>query len=174
MNRLLTITGDVTQDMCSSIIKKITKINAIDEELRKHSSYTEEPITIQINTFGGCLYSCLGLLSVIEKSVTPITTVNIGSAMSAGFLILIAGNERHSYRLSTSMMHGVYGDAWGTLPELQKGMCELTRLENMVRDFVFKRTQLTKKEIKEIMDTSDDCYYSSTESLKKGIIDKIL
>ena len=66
-----------------------------------------KPIKIFINSDGGCLNSILNLIDTIKLSKTPIITIGMGKAYSAGGLLLMAGHKRYIYseiQLSFFMM----------------------------------------------------------------------
>ena len=99
LGRNLYLPKQVTQESMHELTKAILSINEDDETLQKlyevyGLSYTPKPINIYIDSYGGAVYQCFGLLGVIGKSATPIHTIVTGAAMSCGFLILICGHKR--------------------------------------------------------------------------------
>ena len=62
-------------------------------------------IKIYIDSYGGQVYQCFGLIGVME-SKTEIHTV-CSAAMSCGFIILINGHKRFAYRHATPLYHRV-------------------------------------------------------------------
>jgi ATP-dependent Clp protease protease subunit len=67
--------------------------------------YKPKPIKIHIDSYGGAVYQCFGLLGIIKSSKTTIHTLVTGCAMSCGFLIAIAGHKRFAYEKSTYLYH---------------------------------------------------------------------
>lgn len=163
--------GDVTQ--------KIIEINQDDEHLKKVYSiyglkYEPEPIKIYIDSYGGYVYQCFGLLSVMERSETPIHTIVTGCAMSCGFMMLISGHKRFAHKLSTPLYHQVSGGAFGTVKEMEEKIEESKRLQEQLESIVKEKTNISKKKLKEIFDTKKDWYMTSEEALSLGVIDEIL
>jgi ATP-dependent Clp protease protease subunit len=163
--------GDVTQ--------KIIEINQDDEHLKKVYSiyglkYEPEPIKIYIDSYGGYVYQCFGLLSVMERSETPIHTIVTGCAMSCGFMMLISGHKRFAHKLSTPLYHQVSGGAFGTVKEMEEKIEESKRLQEQLESIVREKTNISKKKLKEIFDTKKDWYMTSEEALSLGVIDEIL
>ena len=114
----------VDQNSIGDLTQKIIEINQDDEHLKKVYSiynlkYNPDPIKIYIDSYGGQVYQCFGLLSVIERSETPIHTIVTGCAMSAGFMILISGHRRFAHKLSTPLYHQVSSGAIGTVKEME-------------------------------------------------------
>lgn len=163
--------GDVTQ--------KIIEINQDDEHLKKVYSiyglkYEPEPIKIYIDSYGGYVYQCFGLLSVMERSETPIHTIVTGCAMSCGFMMLISGHKRFAHKLSTPLYHQVSSGAFGTVKEMEEKIEESKRLQEQLESIVKEKTNISKKKLKEIFDTKKDWYMTSEEALSLGVIDEIL
>src|ERR1017187_1566959 len=107
-SRELFFIKQVDQSSIGELTKAIIEINQDDEHLKKLYSvynleYRPDPIKIFLDSYGGQVYQCFGLLSVIERSQTPIHTIVTGCAMSCGFMILICGHKRFAHKLSTPL-----------------------------------------------------------------------
>ena len=115
----------VDQESILTVIKKIISINNSDDVLEKEISihglkYERKPINLYIDSFGGSIYQCLGLISIMDKSKTKINTICTGVAMSAGFIILISGHKRFCYEKSTLMYHQGSTFILGTFKEIEE------------------------------------------------------
>lgn len=73
-----------------------------------------KPIKLLIYSYGGDGNVCFSLLDIIALSKTPVYTYNMGIAMSAGFLILLAGHKRFCTKYSTALAHSGSGGTSGT------------------------------------------------------------
>ena len=169
----------VDQNTIGELTQKIIDINQDDEHLKRlypiyGLSYQPEPIKIYIDSYGGYVYQCFGLLSVMERSETPIHTIVTGCAMSCGFMMLICGHKRFAHRLSTPLYHQVSSQAWGTVKELEESVEETKRLQKMLENIVKEKTHISKKRLREILDTKKDWFMSSDEALELGVVDEIL
>lgn len=169
----------VDQASIGELTQKIVEINQDDEHLKKLYSvynldYTPDPIKIYIDSFGGQVYQCFGLISVIERSHTPIHTIVTGCAMSAGFMILISGHRRFAHKLSTPLYHQVSSGTSGTVKEMEEKLEESKRLQSQLEDIVKEKTKITKKRLREIFETQKDWYMTSKEARELGVIDEIL
>jgi len=177
--RDLFFTKQVNQDSIGDITQKIIEINADDEHLKKvyaiyNLKYQPEPIKIYIDSYGGQVYQCFGLLSVMERSQTPIHTIVTGCAMSCGFMMLISGHKRFAHKLSTPLYHQVSGGAIGTVKEIEDELFEAKRLQEKLEEIVKDKTNISKKKLKEIFDTKKDWFMTSEEALELGVVDEIL
>ena len=169
----------VDQNTIGELTQKIIEINQDDEHLKKlysiyGLSYEPDPIKIYIDSYGGYVYQCFGLLSVMERSETPIHTIVTGCAMSCGFMMLICGHKRFAHKLSTPLYHQVSSGAWGTVKELEESVEESKRLQKILENIVKEKTNITKKRLREILDTKKDWFMSSEEALELGVVDEIL
>jgi ATP-dependent Clp protease protease subunit len=177
--RDLFFTKQVDQASIGDITQKIIEINQDDEHLKKVYSiyglkYEPEPIKIYIDSYGGYVYQCFGLLSVMERSQTPIHTIVTGCAMSCGFMMLISGHKRFAHKLSTPLYHQVSSGAFGTVKEMEESLQESKRLQEKLEEIVLDKTSISKKKLKEIFDTKKDWFMTSEEALKLNIVDEIL
>lgn len=169
----------VDQASIGELTKSIIEINQDDEQLKKLYSvygldYKPESIKIYIDSYGGAVYQCFGLLSVINRSRTPIHTIVTGCAMSCGFMILICGHKRFAHKLSTPLYHQVSTGANGTVKEIEDKLDEAKRLQAQLEDIVKDKTNITKKRLREIFESKKDWYMTSEEAEELGVIDEIL
>jgi ATP-dependent Clp protease protease subunit len=177
--RDLFFTKQVDQSSIGELTQKIIEINQDDEHLKKiynvyGLTYNPEPIQIYIDSYGGQVYQCFGLLSVMERSSTSIHTIVTGCAMSAGFMILISGHKRFAHKLSTPLYHQVSSGAIGTVKDMEEKVEESKRLQKQLEDIVKEKTDISKKKLKEIFDTKKDWYMTSEEALELNVVDEIL
>ena len=177
--RNLFFAKQVTQDSIETLTKEIILINESDEELIKlyqiyDLKYTPKPINIYLDSYGGYVYQCFGLLGVMKQSVTPIHTIVTGAAMSCGFMILICGHKRFAYSLSTPLYHQVGDCVCGKLKDIEDTYIEAKRLQKMIEDITLKQTKITKEKLQDIYEKKKDWYMSATEALKLGVVDEIL
>jgi ATP-dependent Clp protease protease subunit len=177
--RKLFFTKDVDADSIAEITEAIISINDHDRYLEEkyklyNVTYTPKPIEIYIDSYGGNVYQCFGLLGVMEKSVTPIHTIVTGCAMSAGFMILISGHKRFAYRLATPMYHQIASGHWGKIEDFEVEIDEMRRLQAIGEKETLDKTKITKQQLKEIRKTKTDWYMDAEEAKKLGVIDEIL
>lgn len=163
----------------NKLTKAILEINEDDAYLANlygvhHIDYRPQPIKIYIDSYGGAVYQCFGLLGVMEKSETPIHTIVTGAAMSCGFMILISGHERFGYTHSTPLYHQVSSGFYGKIKDMEEHLEESKRLQKKIEDLTLARTNISKKKLAEILKNKIDWYMSAEEALSLGVIDKIL
>jgi len=179
MKRKLYLAAQVDQDSMNELTKSIIEINDSDRELEKiygiyDLNYIPKPIEILIDSYGGDVYNCLGLIGVMKKSETPVHTIANGAAMSCGFVILIHGHRRFAYEYATPMYHQVSSGVWGTVQDIEEDYKETKRLQTIWEKMTIEKTKITKEKLKEILSKKHDWYMTSKEALKFGVVDEIL
>lgn len=168
MSRLLYLT-EHEDDSVDFVIKSILSINEEDKD-----KLDPLPIKLYINCYGGDVYPFLGLIDVIESSITPIHTITLGTAMSCAFLVALSGHKRFAYKNSTFMYHQISTGEWGTAKNLEEDLIETKRLQKIIENHVLAKTKITKKQLSDNYNTKNDWYMGAEEALKYHIIDQIL
>lgn len=169
----------VDQESIEGISENIIKINNDDRYLEKlyqlHDlKYKAKPIKIYIDSYGGFVYQVMGLLSIMEKSKTPIHTIATGAAMSCGFMMLIYGHKRFGYELSTPLYHQISGGVIGKVEDMEQKVIESKKLQEKWEELIIRKTKITKDKLKQIRKEKIDWYMTAEEAKKLGVIDKII
>lgn len=177
--RTLFLSKQVDQQSIYDITKSIIDINENDELVTNVYAayglqYSPKPIRFFIDSYGGWVYQCFGLLSVMENSKTPLHTIVTGAAMSCGFLISIAGHERFCYSKSTFMYHQITTGNHMKIGDMEVDMVESKRLQSLLEVYILQNTKITKKQLAENYKTKSDWFFDADQALKYGIVDKIL
>lgn len=177
--RALYLAAQVDQASMAMMSTAILDINSNDEYISKmcevHGmTYEPKPIVIYVDSYGGYVYQCFGLLSVMKNSKVPVHTIVTGCAMSCGFMIAISGHERYAYEKATFMYHQVSSGTFGKLKEMEEDIVETKRLQKIVEDHALANTGLTRKQLKENFDGKKDWYMNTKEALKYKVIDAII
>ena len=177
--RALYLAAQVDQVSMGMISTAILDINSNDEYISKMAEihgmiYNPKPIVLYIDSYGGYVYQCFGLLSVMKNSKVPVHTVVTGCAMSCGFMIAITGHERFAYEKATFMYHQVSSGTGGKLKEMEEDIIETKRLQKMIEDHAAANTGLTRKQLKENFDGKKDWFMNTKEALKYKVIDAII
>lgn len=178
-DRMLYFTSQVDQQSIANLTKSILEINANDILLKKQYAihnleYKPAPIKIYIDSYGGYVYQCFGLISVMNTSKTPIHTIVTGTAMSCGFMMAIHGHVRYAYEHATLMYHQVSSGAWGKLKDMQDDIEETKRLQDIIEQMTIKQTKISLSTLKDNFDRKRDWYMDAQTALKNGCIDTII
>lgn len=169
LNRNIVLT-DIDASIGDSVNSYIQFFNRIDQE-KKIDVNKRTPIKIYIDSNGGNLEACFTIIDAITMSKTPVWTINIGKAYSAGFFIFITGHKRFAYPNSSFLFHegstGIYQDAnkFKNYADFYKQQLE------QLRTITLKHTQIEPEEYDKHV--KDDWWFNVDEALKYGVTDKI-
>lgn len=169
LNRNIVLT-DIDASIGDSVNSYIQFFNRIDQE-KKIDVNKRTPIKIYIDSNGGNLEACFTIIDAITMSKTPVWTINIGKAYSAGFFIFITGHKRFAYPNSSFLFHegstGIYQDAnkFKNYADFYKQQLE------QLRAITLEHTQIEPEEYDKHV--KDDWWFDVNEALKYGVTDKI-
>ncbi len=146
--RDLFLAEEVTEESMKKLIVEIIKVNRIDAKKEKElQKYKRDPITIFINSPGGEVYSCLGLIDVIQESITPIYTKVIGIAASAAGIIFVSGHKRFMGLNSTIMYHNIQSGQIGDQFDFKDEFKEIKRLQKIIDRLYTERSNITQESL---------------------------
>jgi len=177
--RNLFLAQQVDQDSMNALSKLILDIRESDDYLKglyqlHNLTYEPKPIVIHIDSYGGAIYQCFGLLSIMKKEGTPVDTVVTGCAMSCGFLIAIHGRKRKIHKHSTMMYHQVSSGTRGKVADIKEDLIEAMRLQKIIEEMTLENTKITKKKLEKVYEKKKDWYLNAKASLKWGCVDELI
>lgn len=169
----------VDQKSINALAKDIIDINEDDAYIAKlaevnNMTYNPKPIKMYIDSFGGSVYQCMGLIGVISKSQVPVHTIVTGAAMSAAFIIAISGHKRFCYNTSTYMYHQISSWNWGKLKDIEEDLEESKRLQVALEEHTLKCTKITKETLDKNYKGKKDWYMTAKQALKFGVVDEVI
>ena len=130
------------------------------------------PIKVYISTCGGDVVTLWTLIQTIQTSKTPVWTINISFAYSAGAELLTAGHKRFAFRGTQTMFHRgscFFGGEQGVVESTKK---HFDGIEKKLTDFLMSHTKIDAKVYKK--KASFDIYMDEYEALKNGVVDEIV
>ena len=130
------------------------------------------PIKVYISTCGGDVVTLWTLIQVIQTSKTPVWTINISFAYSAGAELLTAGHKRLAFRGTQTMFHRgscFFGGEQGVVESTKK---HFDGIEKKLTDFLLAHTKIDPKAYKK--KASFDIYMDEDEALKNGVVDCVV
>jgi len=161
--------GDVTQDSCLDLNRKI---NSLNKELLKYAiEYDCEPpsIYLHINSGGGDLLAAFSTVDVIKNSMIPIISIVEGSAASAATIMSMVCHKRYITENSFMLIHQLSSGMSGKYEELKDDFENDTKFMELLYDLYNNHTSMDDKEIKKIL--TRDIWLSSKECVEKGLVD---
>lgn len=151
------------------VSKLIMHFNKLDKDIPVEE---RKPIKLLLYSYGGDGQACFSLLDVIALSKTPVHTINMGVAMSAGLLILLAGHKRFCLKNSTALAHSGSGGTCGSYEQTEAQMKDYKRFVETMRNYIIERTNIDTKTFNKYK--SKEWYLYSDDQVKYGVVDKIV
>ena len=105
-----------------------------------------------------------------------IQTIGLGKVMSAGVLLLAAGNKgsRKIGKNCRVMIHSVIGGQHGPVHNLENELEEVKWIQEQYIDALKEETNMTKKYIKKLLERKVNVYLTAKEAVELGIADEVV
>lgn len=164
-DRIIFIDGEINDVSADLIVAQLLFLESQDPE---------RDISLYINSPGGSVTAGLAIYDTIKYIKSDVRTICIGQACSMGAILLCAGTKgkRCSLPSSRIMIHQPWGGAEGQATDIGIQAKEIVRLKKLLIQYL---SDNTGKDIETIdKDLERDFYLSADESVKYGIIDRIL
>ena len=170
LNRELYV-GGISDEMSGGLEAVIRFWNRFDEQ---ENIPVEErvPIKLYIDSWGGDLVACYTIINAIELSKTPVWTICIGAAYSAGFFIYITGHKRFAYPLASFLYHEGSTAAMGDAHKFRNQADFYKKQLDQLKAHTLKYTKLSETDYERIL--KDDYWLTAPEAVEQGIVDVIL
>lgn len=159
-NRVIRLTEDIEEHT----------FDWFDAAMTMLESDNRKTITIKISSYGGDVYSTLGIIGRMRESKCDITTKGYGKIMSASTAILAAGKNRYMSELAIFMHHESSYSVDGRHSEIQH---EVKQSQSLSERWCFLMEELTGTEYNFWAErgVGKDCYLSADECLELNIVD---
>ena len=167
-HRMFFIDFDIDENL-TEIIKNIIYINKCDAGIERDK---RDPIYLFIYSYGVDLQIAYSLISICEASGTPIITVNMGVAMSAGLLILLAGCKRYAIKRSRALIHSGSAKLSGTYEEIKENQKSYDNMVDTMQQYILEHTKISSRLFKK--NKTKDWYIEDKEMVEYGIVDGII
>lgn len=135
-------------------------------------SVNNEPITLYLNTPGGCVVSGMAIMDVMQNIDSPVHTVALGYCCSMGFAILTRGDKRFASPSANIMAHQGSAGAVGNIQDMRVTMDWLDNLNEKMLDKIAEAIDIPRDEFVE--KTKRDWWMTPQEALEVGVIDQII
>lgn len=110
------------------------------EECDKVLRHGQEFLPIVIDSYGGEVYTLLGMADFVRSLDVKVITVCQAKAMSCGAMLFSCGTERYIAPTSTVMIHEISGGFWGKHVDIQNDAKEVERLNKLLFEMLDKNT----------------------------------
>ena len=159
------VTGPIDMGVANTFIAQMLFLESVNPK---------KDISVYINSPGGEVYAGVAMYDTIKYIKNDVITINVGLAASAAALILSAGTKGKRYALpgSHTMIHQVIGGVEGQATDVEITAKHMLKLRDQYAEAIAKETGQKLEKVKADMDR--DYWMDAEESVKYGIIDKIM
>lgn len=138
----------------------------------------QEILPVTINSYGGSVYACLGMIDAMKQCTLPIATIVESKAMSCGAYLFTNGAEGHRYIApnATVMIHPVSLGSYGKINEIKTNAKEGDRLNEKMFQQMAENCGHKDDYFKKILEKEHinaDWYLDPRDCLKHNIANKI-
>ena len=134
----------------------------------------DKDISLYINSPGGSVTAGMSIYDTMQFVKPDVSTLCIGQAASMGAFLLAAGAKGKRFSLPNSrvMIHQPSGGFQGQSSDIEIHAKEILYLRGKLNEILAHHTGKTASEIDR--DTERDNFMSAEESVKYGMIDKVI
>lgn len=170
--RKLLLSDNITSSSVKEMIKEIMDIN-YDDDLKEvdYKDWERKPIKLFINSFGGSVYDGLALVDIIKQSKTPVHTISIGSSMSMGLWIYLAGHKRFVGEHTTLTFHDISTWAWDKTEGIKQELNECLRLQKIICNEIISTSLVKQETLDDYITRKAEWYIPADEAIKLKLAD---
>ena len=163
--RIIFLTGQVYDGVASLICAQL---------LFLESENPNKDISFYINSPGGVVSAALAMYDTMQYIRSPVSTVCIGMAASAGSLLLTAGAKGKRYALPNAriMVHQPSGGAQGQATDIDIQAKEILYTRRQLNNIYVHHTGQPVEAIERKLER--DTYMSAVEAREFGLIDQVV
>jgi len=135
---------------------------------------SDKDIKLYINSPGGAVSAGLAVYDTMQFVKSDVSTICVGMAASMGSFLLAAGAKGKRFALPNAeiMIHQVMGGMEGQASDIKIRAERILKIKDRLNEILAERTGQTKEIIEK--DTDRDNFFTAEESVKYGLIDKVI
>lgn len=164
------------------IVIRLKKFNEestdkFSEDLNKAHETGQPIIPIVVDSYGGQVYSVLGMIAELQNVQLPVATIVESKAFSAGAILFGLGNDGLRYMAphATLMIHEVSSFQFGKVEDLKADVEETDRLNTYIFELLSKNCGKSKHYFLDIIHEKGhaDWYLTAKEAKKHNLCNHI-
>lgn len=163
-SRNIYLIGEITEAISAYALEGLMELSSQD---------VTSPIHMIISTIGGDLDDCFAIYDMMKFIQAPIYTVGLGKIMSAGCLLLAAGESGHRTigRNGRLMYHQGFQVSGGSVSDQENNAREFKRQEQLYDKLVAKECGRKLKEVERLYLGKGDVFLTADQSVAFGFAD---
>ena len=130
-----------------------------------------KPINLRINSLGGDVFDGMAMYNVIKRREAKTTVFIEGIAASIATIIALGADKIVMAENSLFMIHNAWGGTMGDAKDMKKTAETLEKISAELTDIYSKKTGLSNKVIKGMMD--EETWLNAEEAYDLGFVDVI-
>lgn len=169
-SRKIYLTGEIEQSYTDTCIAAIDYFNN-----PAHCPDTfKDPITVIINSPGGCIDHMFSLYEAIVGSEAEVHTVGTGQVCSAASLILACGDKRFVYETTWVMVHKISLELSGHDDEVISGAQVTQKMASRLWQCLGRHTKLSAGKWVSLIKKKSEVWMSAADLIERGVVDEII
>jgi ATP-dependent Clp protease protease subunit len=163
-DRIIFLSGEINDEVASVVVGELLFLN----------SQSKDDIYLYINSPGGSVTAGMAIYDTINFIEADVSTICVGMCASMAAFLLSSGTKGKRICLKNAevMIHQPLGGVQGQATEIKIAAERIIKLKKKLNQILADNTGQKLKKIED--DTERDYFMDSDESLKYGIVDKIL
>lgn len=163
--RIVFLGGPIDSDVANLVVAQLLFLASEDPK---------KDISFYINSPGGHVSAGLAILDTMNHIQPAVSTVCVGMAASMAAVLLSAGEKGKRFALPNAevMIHQPHGGAEGQAADIEITAKQILKLRERLNKILAKNTGQKLEKIEK--DVDRDFFMDAEESVKYGIIDKVL
>ncbi|MBB3168619.1 ATP-dependent Clp endopeptidase proteolytic subunit ClpP [Simiduia aestuariiviva] len=163
--RVIFLVGQVEDHMANLVVAQLLFLEAENPD---------KDIHLYINSPGGSVTAGMSIYDTMQFIKPDVSTMCLGQACSMGSFLLAAGAKGKRYCLpnARTMIHQPSGGAQGQASDIHIQAQEILKIRERLNTIMAEHTGRSVDEI--ARDTERDNFMSAEESMKYGLVDKVL
>ena len=164
-DRIIMLSGQVTDDLANSIIAQLLFLDAQD---------SEKDIYLYINSPGGSVTAGMAIYDTMNFVKADVQIIVMGMAASMGSFLLTAGKKGKRFALPNAeiMIHQPLGGAQGQATEIEIAARHILQTRERLNKILAERTGQPLEVIEK--DTDRDNYMTAEQAKAYGLIDEVM
>ena len=163
--RIVFLGGVIDEDTASIVIAQLLFLESED---------SKKEISLYINSPGGSVTAGLAIIDTMNHIKPAISTICVGMAASMAAIVLSAGERGKRFGLPNAeiMIHQPHGGVEGQASDIEISARRILKNRETLNKILAKNTRQPLSKIDK--DVDRDFFMDAEESVKYGIIDKVM
>jgi ATP-dependent Clp protease protease subunit len=163
--RIIFLGGPINDEVANLVIAQLLFLQSEDPK---------KEISLYINSPGGVVTAGLAIIDTMRHIQPAVSTVCVGMAASMAAVMLAAGEKGKRFILPNAevMIHQPSGGAEGQAADIEITAKQILKLRERLNKILADSTGQSIKKIES--DVDRDFFMTAEESVKYGIVDKVL